>query len=63
MSRKVAAPGNSLSGRAVMPEVSGVLGNSWGLWATLCYVLAELAVENDLQTYTCFSLLGSLLFG
>lgn len=32
-----------------MPEVSGVLGNSWGLRATLCYVLAELAVENDLQ--------------
>lgn len=46
-----------------MPEVSGVLGNSWGLRATLCYVLAELAVENDLQTYTCFLLLGSLLLG
>lgn len=59
----MAAPGSSLPGWAVMPEVSGVLRNSWGLRVTLCYVLAELAVENGLQAYTCFSLLGSLLLG
>lgn len=51
---KVTTPGSALSGRPVMPEVSGVLGNSWARQTTLCSVPTELAVENDLQIYTSF---------